>query len=285
MRKIRIVATGGLGNQLFIWSFAHEISLSQRKNVLIYFDESSSDEFVRSGKLSELSTLCRHGIEVRVSRKFKFLLRLIDKATNELEPLGLMLKRGIGIYDESEFSKFTKISRVSILRGFFQEYEHVIHNIEPLSSEILGLLDKVSLEDFQPQAPYDFIHIRRGDYLNLKESWGVLSLNYFVKQYRADVPTIISTDDEKSIIEISELFPNASVLGPNVISELQAFKLMAYASRVVTSNSSFSWWGAILANNLTGAEIVLPSPWTRIEWPNVRLTPIPGAIDSRSEFL
>ena len=285
MRKIRIVATGGLGNQLFIWSFAHEISLSQKKNVLIYFDESSSDEFVRSGKLFELSTLCRHGIEVRVSRKFKFLLRFIDKVTKELGRLGVLLKRSIGIYDESEFRRFTQLPRVRILRGFFQEYQHVIHNIEPLSSEILRLLDRVPVGHFQPKGPYDFIHIRLGDYLNLKESWGVLSLNYFVKHYRSDLPTIISTDDEKSITEISGMFPNASVLGPNVISELQAFKLMAYASRVVTSNSSFSWWGAILANKLSGAEIVLPNPWTRVEWPNVRLTPIPGAIDSRSEFL
>lgn len=285
MRKIRIVATGGLGNQLFVWSFAHEISLSEETNVMIYFDESSSEEFARSDKLSELSSFCSHGIQVRVSGKIKFLLRLIDKVTKESESLGLMLKRAIGLYEESEFGRFTQLPRVRILRGFFQEYEHVLRNIESLSPEILALFENTPIEQFQPKVPYDFIHIRRGDYLNLTGSWGVLSLKYFVEHYRADVPTLISTDDEKSITEISEMFPKASVLGPNIISEMQAFKLMIHSSRVVTSNSSYSWWGAILANNLNGAEIVLPNPWTRMEWPNVRLTPIPGSIESRSDFL
>jgi hypothetical protein len=60
---------------------------------------------------------------------------------------------------------------------------------------------------------------------------------------------------------------------------------MINAARVVASNSSFSWWGAILANRLHGSEIILPNPWTRIEWSNVSLTQIPGAKESRSEFL
>ncbi len=285
MKKIRLVATGGFGNQLFVWSMAHEISSRQKSSVIIYFVDSSSKEFVRTGRLKELSAYCSHSLKVKVSWRFQLLLRLVDKLAKEAKPVGGLLRRAIGLYDESELSRHTDLTRVRILRGFFQESEQVFRSFESFSSELIDSLQSVAIDHLQPQGAYDFIHIRRGDYLSLAGSWGVLSMEYFVRLFRADVPTIISTDDEKSVSEISKLFPNARVLGPDTIGELQTFKLMINASRVVASNSSFSWWGAILANRLHGSEIILPNPWTRIKWSNVSLTQIPGAKESRSEFL
>ena len=289
MRKTRVIATGGFGNQLFIWSIAHEIASREKTRVIIYFDESSTDEFIRCGRLFELSEYCNHGIEVRVSGKLKLILRLVDKTNKENRPAGLILKKILGLWDESEseseFGLVNDLSQVRILRGFFQDSKLALRSIEAFTGEILSFFEKVSVNQFQPKVDYDFIHIRRGDYLNLSETWGVLSMNYFIKLYRVENPTIISTDDENSVVQIREQFPNANVLGPSMITEMQAFKLMLNASRVIASNSSFSWWGAILANKQKGADIIFPNPWTLHEWPNLSLSPVHGARESKSDFL
>ena len=285
MRKTRLIATGGFGNQLFIWSIAHEIASRGKTRVVIYFDDSSTGEFIRLGRLFELSEYCNHGIEVRVSSKLKKVLRLADKTNKENRPVGLAIKKILGLWEESEFGIVDDLSQIRILRGFFQDSELALRCIEAFTGEILSFFEKVSVDQFQPKVDYDFIHIRRGDYLNLTETWGVLSMDYFIRHYRAENSTIVSTDDENSVVQIKEKFPNACVLGPSMISEMQAFKLMLNASRVIASNSSFSWWGAILANRLKGSDVTLPNPWTLHKWPNLSLSPVPGTRESKSDFL
>lgn len=112
------------------------------------------------------------------------------------------------------------------------------------------------------------VHIRRGDFVSsAKNQHGVLSQKYYWKALEALAHSkrrvfFFSDDEEWCRAEFS------TVAGATFVSEsreekpAQHLRLLSQASRLVLSNSSFSWWAAWLSE-LDGDKIIRPSLWTR----------------------
>jgi hypothetical protein len=112
------------------------------------------------------------------------------------------------------------------------------------------------------------IHIRRGDYLSLKDSFGVLSNQYYLmaidklKEIVNPSKIVIFSNDTqaadslaKEIGPLAYVFPSDSdASDAATLIELSGFDY------VVIANSSFSWWAAALNKKKT---VIYPEPWFR----------------------
>ena len=122
------------------------------------------------------------------------------------------------------------------------------------------------------EQPTISVHIRRGDYLNLQDSFGVLSSEYYQsainftlknssKQYAR---VLVFSDD---FVLAKKLFSNIEISLPIQFAESpddypeESLMLMSKSDALVISNSSFSWWAAQLGNK--SKFVVRPSKWFR----------------------
>ena len=149
------------------------------------------------------------------------------------------------------------------LYGFFQTekyFKHISDEIrkdftfkKPFVDECKEIVESVFNDPIA-------LHIRRGDFLinsgnhhNLPLEWYEKALSKF--EVRRDV--IIFTDDPEWATE-QELFkPDRFIISRGNSSYIDLY-LMTQCSDFIIANSSFSWWGAWLAN--TG-KVIAPKIW------------------------
>jgi hypothetical protein len=107
--------------------------------------------------------------------------------------------------------------------------------------------------------PYICMHVRRGDYLDTKlwalpTSWFLDALEAVPDRERYDL--VVVSDDpaavRRELRDAGEIHcePNTTMVD---------LLLMMHADVVITSNSSFSWWGAWL--NRRDAYVIAPEHW------------------------
>jgi hypothetical protein len=99
--------------------------------------------------------------------------------------------------------------------------------------------------------PYVALHMRRGDYLNIKHVFCVISDQSFYdaaeKSPYGNLPLAIMTEENPTPC------PHAEAMGAGYLPDF--FKLMN-ATAVFRSNSTFSWWAPFLANNKVYSPVV-----------------------------
>ena len=112
------------------------------------------------------------------------------------------------------------------------------------------------------------IHLRRGDYVALKDSFGVLSNKFYLmaidrlKEIMSPSRIVIFSNDIDAANSLAkEIGPLASVFRPNSdISDAAILIELSGFNYIVTANSSYSWWAATINKNKT---VVYPKPWFR----------------------
>ncbi len=169
---------------------------------------------------------------------------------------------GTKVYNYHEphfhYSKIPKLSEnfPTNLIGYFQSEKYFNHakndiinfftlreDIENKAKEIVKLLS---------DKPVCFVHIRRGDYINLQTHHTLLPVEYFEKLMdKNDFFYLILSD---SYDTIKSHFKNKNVIFGDQLpvftdSTIQDFALMKNCNHAIISNSSYSWWGAYLIDS------------------------------------
>ena len=160
-----------------------------------------------------------------------------------------------------EFFKLDPKKDISLF-GFFQTEKYFKH----IESDIR--------KDFEFQNKYvtecadiinDFnnpiaLHVRRGDFLINSDNHANLPLEYYEKallQFNSNRQVVVFSDDsswcKKQLIFSGDRFLISENNGP-----YHDLYMMSKCSDFIIANSTFSWWGAWLAN--TG-KVVAPSSW------------------------
>jgi len=237
---IAVESRGRLGNQLF--QFAFGIGASRRLGT----------SFVMPDRLLRAAfTLGRYGRPLgRRRRALRYRLGRypIVKFDNESyrEPADVLRQltdrtQYAGFFQSEDFfanardevrAAFT--ARPEVLRAFRERHA--------------GLLE----------APYVCCHVRRGDYLQLGIA---LPLSYY-----ADALDLLDPDRRLRVVFVGDDLDEARAAlagDPRVAfehgDEVLDLLLIAHASAVVTSNSSFGWWGAWLGD--PSRRVVAPRYW------------------------
>jgi len=163
-------------------------------------------------------------------------------------------------------------NRTRVARGYFQKYKFPDFVSEEIIQKLFDSSDFNITENQKPQERI-CVHMRYGDYasnLQTRNFHGLTAVNYYVEQvqklsreFGIKKVVIVSDESGRAFLEFSELLSdeNIEVSLSSSTSDQSDLSEIANSSIVVTSNSSFSWWGAWIASTLHNSTIVCPDPW------------------------
>jgi hypothetical protein len=129
-----------------------------------------------------------------------------------------------------------------------QDFEFIDEYHKPCVEMIAGVENPVA------------IHIRRGDFLKNSGNHHNLSITYYEKalsMFGADRNAIIFSDDPQWCKD-QKAFSDDRFLVSEGNSSYIDLCLMSLCSDFIIANSTFSWWGAWLANK---GKVIAPSVW------------------------
>ena len=282
-KHISIHMSGRLGNQLFQWAFAHQVAKKYGRKVQLIYDSIHEHRGYESN-LSSLEFSCSHVLHGRRNETAGYFLSGLDKITAKSKKLGSLISSKLRILRAGDHDEILVLPAVApnLITGFFINWKTVegIENL--LADELKNALEKIDLP-VKIENRYQVLHVRRGDFTNLKESFGVLTSEYYVNHLDKLLPAFICTDDEFLVPEIKSATKAISVFGPSELNPIQTLKVMSQASLVVMSNSTLSWWGGFLCEK-QGGKVLLPTPFYKYLDDYATTLQKPGFIPVRSIF-
>jgi hypothetical protein len=262
-KTIRILANGGLGNQLFIWNLAHNLEKKYKCKIKIIVPKSGSD---RVCEIFPLVDCCCHQIKVVESNMLNYSFGFLDRVKNKSSILAQILTVLFSVVEtklpSDSFHFLQKPPR--FIRGYFQSPKLVEESLGLYKEELLNateLMFKNLNYGSSDVMSRKMLHIRRGDFTKNKETVGLLTIEYFLKQVEKDEKVVIFTDESSDDPEILKNFPTSLILGADSLDTWSTFSMLSHAGHLVASNSTFSWWAGVISL-MRGGKVVAPQPWT-----------------------
>lgn len=301
MYKLVTRMRGGLGNQLFILSYAlflqkklkekgfeSEILLDLREYETYKTRSFELLDVINDGSI-RLYSIEKHEIKYELSRNiYHILQRLIDP---NREIPNVLRKHGFYYSKRSGAGEIIANKTESLyLYGYFQDV-HVVNYVEE------ELIKRLNLkESTKQEVPSIAVSIRCGkDYRD--QGWPICTGKYFVsgieeiineKYHATRCRIVLFTDDIEMSSDIrSDIEKIADV---TLVTERDPFKqlqLMKECEDFVISNSSFAWWGAYLGRKKDSI-VIIPSKWyddmkdtkdTLLLYSNTRIRDLKGDSD------
>lgn len=260
---------GGLGNQLFQYSTGKALALE--KNVPLFLDtsflnsESKGDYTRRYFELDQLALNYKIAGEDmrRLFKQNSSFLRLFKKNRDQDFP----------VYNEQTGILHDTGSPNAYLEGYWQSEKHfssirpvLLKEISPrydLQKEFKEYFDRVKVTNSVG------LHVRRGDYINLKsanEFHGVCGMDYYnramdlISTKVRQAVFFIFSDDMAWCEENFKHVPGIVFMKtPDAYSSLDLF-LMSSCHHNIIANSSYSWWAAWL-NTHEDKIVIAPEKW------------------------
>lgn len=167
------------------------------------------------------------------------------------------------LYQEKSFTFDSEIYAIkdnTAIDGYFQSYKY----FEEYKNEILNefsfkpnILDKCNEKLLKYHNPVS-VHVRRGDYIGNPNYWHITTeyiqdaLNYFID----DSYTFLVFSDD--IEWCKQVFPDDVVFPQG--TQFEDLCMMTLCKHNIIANSSYSWWGAYLNQNLD-KKVIAPRNW------------------------
>ena len=269
--KVNIVnLMGGLGNQMFQYAFGKALKNKTGKDVL--FSTSwfkNAEETIVNKKKREDD----YGIAVRDYALDIFNLDIPFSTQYQANNCkNKVREKNAFIYDE----RLLKRRESANYEGYFQNEKYFKDIKEIIKKEFTfpsilksDTFNQKWLKRISKCENSVFIHLRRGDYLNL-QGW-LLPINYYKKaveyiKKKVHNPTffLFGQDCEDYIKTQFLIDTPLEIIGETNSRESQDWKdmfLMQQCKHAIIANSTFSWWGAWLGKANEGGIVVAPSPF------------------------
>ncbi len=252
--------SGRLGNELFQWSYAHNVAVSHSCVVNLFHDKYHQSSRVNLDFLSRIN--CQHVNYIGHANKLGFELKLLDWLGSYSPRVPNALGRSKKWYRALD-ANTAQLPPPSALKysGFFQNFRQVENISGTVISELREILDPIYLK-FKDQLPpsFQFAHVRRGDLVGLNNTYGLLGTDWYKSCRDSSLPLVLSSDDLEACQDvIAELKPNV-ILNPKSYSAFTTLALMSKSKDLIMANSTLSWWGGYLANK-NDAIVHFPDPF------------------------
>lgn len=268
MSELKVQFSGGLGNQLFTYvafkhfadSYGKELTLDcsvvervlRREADILYF-RLGGEKIVRECDVSIFDDYFSR-ISWRNSATRKLTKRMLYPNLNDdFNPAySFSAKSNRGFFQTSKYYELFRLTHGENFFALNRESER----FKILKSEVL---------EVEPIA----IHVRRGDYRDYNNSFGLLESRYFtaaisrLNDLHGERPIWVFSDEPDSVTEEFRK-TNLKVsrfVKPSEMNAPETLKLMSLAHSQVISNSTFSWWAGALSK---GQRVVYPEPWFKI---------------------
>ena len=293
--KFGIIPYGGLGNQLF--QFATVLSLTTIHENRFHFDligktnnnPNGLPEIFKLGNISEVEIRQRGNLAKAIGSKLsKVSITLSSISTDSVikllarRILNAIIRRLFYVFLKASISyptgvgydpKFSEIVGTnSTIIGNFHSYRWISAESKrciiehfrktKFSETVLQFRERAKIT--KPIA----IHIRLGDY-ELIDELNVVRKEYFdsaldrlTKSRTNQEVWIFTNDQEKSTQFLSAAFQEKAIWIPDTLNSLETLEVMRHCHAFVISNSTYSWWGAFLADDVK-AEVIAPKIWIK----------------------
>ena len=271
MRPI-VVIKGGLGNQLFQWTYAHSLQ-SRHKFYPSRFHYGHHDK-IKYLELDDIFEACPHVLRGgSLSPTREYLSHLAEwmwnkKSGKKVAETFLNYCQEDPRNDQKQSSSQNRNAWIS--SGYFQKNFYVDNSAGAVEFEILPHTEKIATRLIEasviPQK-YSVLHIRTGDYSRQsakdKNFIGNLHDRFFLDNLDAlDAKyLIVLTENADHIPELLNEIKPDRVLDADQLNAWETLATMAFSESMIGANSSLSWWGAKLAS-LKGADTWLPENWS-----------------------
>ena len=267
---IRLV--GGLGNQLFGYACGRAVATRLDCPLFVdvsYFAHQPSGDTPRSFELDWLvaSDQLVHSASGASANR---LARAVRRRMAGMLPSSEFHERSFG-YDPT----ITDVRPGDTLNGYFQSWRYFESIATDLRETLLAASptsawSRAETTRLDAGGPWIAVHVRRGDYASAKNIGyhGLLGPDYYEGALTAlneSIPNarlVLFSDDPEQATALVEPLHHVDhvVIPPAEAHPMESLTLMSRASAVITANSSFSWWGAWLADPAR-TPATAPTPW------------------------
>jgi hypothetical protein len=283
--RVRVHLKGGLGNQLFQYYAGLHLSLIRNQPLEL---ELISIEHGRNPHDSRIDSLNLSGCFKYTKHRYSFSLlarsiRSWLEETNSASVLGILkiIHKTLNLYTSPDTGFDPELSRKKTTRkieGYFQTWRY-FHEVKSLKPHLVVNLEPRDLSPYLRKMITDVrqkktlvMHVRRGDYISGKETFGLLSTRYYeqaINKLRVNGiswdQAWVFTDDIKSThAELKDLIESEGlrvIETPPGSSSIEDLYIMSEASSIIIANSTFSWWAATLG--VEKDAIACPTKWFR----------------------
>jgi hypothetical protein len=256
---------GGLGNQLF--QLAGGIEIANVSGKLVKFSTDLLDLPATAG------TTKRHLGILELLRPTEVIDRNFVSGIARLGSIRFG-KRSIRLVEESLQEDVTKrvVDTTRYVQGYFQNWEIVERSWPELEKRFQNSVSFSQIIS-NPVEERIAVHMRYGDYRTNHQArafHGLTDPSYFVESIslaleKGEKPEVLILSDEPDYafkeLSAAGLNNELNIEFGNSKDQLGDLALMASSTTVVTSNSSFSWWGSWIASQRSSAKVFMPTPW------------------------
>lgn len=254
-QKVEIILSGGLGNQLFQYSFGRWLSQKRKCDLVLNTSRLNlkiKNETPRSFALSDYKIDAEVISDSRIpgkSRLVDFVFRKVNFFDYSYEDSDLNASTFWGHWLDMKYADEIR-----------QKFLYEISLKTTLSSH-----DQVWFDVCNSKSILS-IHVRRGDYVaNIKTAnhHGILGKAYYERAIALAHKNMkveevwIFTDDPKWS---SANFPNAKIIKLESSNPAVDLALMSVCKGNIISNSTFSWWAAWMNQN-SEKVVIMPTNW------------------------
>lgn len=268
---------GGLGNQLFQYSFGK--SLAKKFKQKFYIDKS-----IYSG-LKEKREFLIENFDIKFDGYYKNLKdKRLKKILNFLKQFNFFSK--LKIYNEKFYHYDKNILSLNFKKnnyyfdGYWQSYKYFLKNLNSLKKELTlknnFKYNKDLIKKLKSKCSVA-IHIRGGDYriepfnsFNglLNEDYYNLAYSTIKKKINLKKALIFTDDIEYTNIICKKFYFDYEIISfKKTKSALEDFELFSMSKNKIISNSTFAWWSALLSNSKV---VIYPSSWFKIKYNNTK---------------
>jgi hypothetical protein len=255
---------GGLGNQLFQYSFGIYLSTKYKREVFFDIEDYSKDTY-RNFSLDKFNLFLPLA-DKNIHNKFiKFKSLKLNKYYN--------LLFGNKYFSDDNFRKFQISDGISVyyFNGYWQRhgyYKKISENFKfSLNNHYINSFYK-EIKQIQDDDFSASVHIRRGDFLNKENSriYKICEPFYFLNAethllsiYKSTQINLYVFSDDVNWVKENIRFKSNCIFIHNEYEFLD-FYLMSLCKNNIISNSTFSWWAAML-NKSKDKTVIAPNDW------------------------
>lgn len=260
--KSAVVLHGGIGNQLFQWSYGHFLQSRGKKIDFVFLNKEYLIEHTRKS-LGNILSDCDHGsFQEKTLSRYK-ILRVVTDPTSAFNPLHKM-KWFLDNSTNYPFSFKNIYSRFHL--GYYQNAKMVNQVGQILFDHLLSDLYGEELNPIEKMlCGQEILHIRQGDTKTPQNLMGVGVLDrtyYSSLPSKGDNKRFALTDDMDGAKELLKGLDIDGLFGPDQVDVRSALRIMGNSSSLFTANSTLSWWGGFLAIHRNG-RVFIPDPFFR----------------------
>lgn len=267
---VTVRAVGGIGNQLFCYFAGLHLSRVTDSRLIVDISDIRSGRSAHPVSIESLNLDAEY-IETQ-GNFFQFYISRIFSKINRVILRGKFKGRRYHSASIGYDTNLEKLVPPVYLEGYFQTFMYffglksTVGEISLKSPSEWYLNQEILLQ----KKPFTAIHVRRGDYIQHKETYGLLSRIYyeqsltFLSQININLPVVVFSDEiESAKTLLKDLLPEDTcwVEPPLDSDAAESLLLMSKGNAIIIANSTFSWWAAAIG--MEDNVVIAPRKWFR----------------------